>query len=423
MIRGRAYHPQSQGSIEIANGTLKKRLQDCMASSGRKDWAALLLDVAFELNTSSCSVLPGRKTPFDIWFGRQRYWITQEQLLDDDTEDDEDAVADGLEVQSEDGNADTGSTEATEPATAIEATQTVAEEVLIPDDEPEDDADDSSSVSSDGGFDISQHEAQVAEYNMHIHELMKRKGAATAKTFSNFEIATLFVPKKLRLNTEQCRIAVRILNSNSTGYQLLSRHGIIKGRFQGNVLNKITDDLIVDIIGSCVPIQPLMTDKGKPIIRTLAATVRLDHHRPSVAVTQRMGRSKKAPKRKPGKRSRRVQTPEPEFHGFASSPPASPSTSCTSSTLSSPPTLRSTTPDHLSDAPMSTPIRETTRIRRPSSKIQAQMDTMTQPITTTPTNSLLTPRPRGLRAAGKRAASAISELAATLPIPPKRRRK
>ena len=53
MIRGQAYHPQSQGSIERANRTLKARLTSYSASLQRKDWAALLSRVVYRINTTS----------------------------------------------------------------------------------------------------------------------------------------------------------------------------------------------------------------------------------------------------------------------------------------------------------------------------------------------------------------------------------
>lgn len=59
------------------------------------------------------------------------------------------------------------------------------------------------------------HEAVVAENNLRLHEQMRRKGAAKAKSFADNEVATLFIPKKQRLVTEQSRLTVRILNERS----------------------------------------------------------------------------------------------------------------------------------------------------------------------------------------------------------------
>jgi hypothetical protein len=67
------------------------------------------------------------------------------------------------------------------------------------------------------------HEAEVAENNLRLHAQMKRKGAASAKSFEDNEIATLFIPRKLRLATEQPRLTVRIINNNGSGYKLLTR--------------------------------------------------------------------------------------------------------------------------------------------------------------------------------------------------------
>ena len=75
MIRGRPYHPQTQGSIEIANRTFKNRLRAAQTSYRRKDWVGLLLEIAFIINTTTSQALPRGKTLFDIWFGRPRRWL------------------------------------------------------------------------------------------------------------------------------------------------------------------------------------------------------------------------------------------------------------------------------------------------------------------------------------------------------------
>jgi hypothetical protein len=57
MVRGRAYHPQSQGSIAIANRTFKSRLSALQVSTQRRDWAALLTEIAYQLNTTQSRAL------------------------------------------------------------------------------------------------------------------------------------------------------------------------------------------------------------------------------------------------------------------------------------------------------------------------------------------------------------------------------
>lgn len=84
-------------------------------------------------------------------------------------------------------------------------------------------SEDSAAADAESATQLTPHEAEVAENNLRLHEHMRKKGAAKAKSFEANEIATLFIPKKQRLVAEQSRITVRILNENSHGYQLLTR--------------------------------------------------------------------------------------------------------------------------------------------------------------------------------------------------------
>jgi hypothetical protein len=113
MIRGRAYHPQTQGTVERANRTFKRRLSALQAQKGRSNWVALLAELALVINTTTTRALPRHKTPFDVWFGRKPRWITagpmadvddedqdfQDDTDDDDSDDDEDPVLSEIEAR------------------------------------------------------------------------------------------------------------------------------------------------------------------------------------------------------------------------------------------------------------------------------------------------------------------------------------
>ena len=68
MIRGRPYHPQTQGSIERANQTFKKRLRALQRERGfpASHWVELLLELVVIINTTTTRTLLGKKTPFEV---------------------------------------------------------------------------------------------------------------------------------------------------------------------------------------------------------------------------------------------------------------------------------------------------------------------------------------------------------------------
>jgi hypothetical protein len=73
MIRGRPYHPQTQGSVERANQTFKRRLRALQRERGfpASHWVELLSELAVIINTTTTRALPSKKTPFEVWFGRK----------------------------------------------------------------------------------------------------------------------------------------------------------------------------------------------------------------------------------------------------------------------------------------------------------------------------------------------------------------
>lgn len=276
MVRGRAYHPQSQGSIEIANRTFKNRLRSFMTSTGRKDWHRLLNIVAFRINTTQSAALPNRKTPYDVWFGRTRRWVYEPQLDNDETEveesedetapaaEDDAAAPDNQQVIEieDDGEAAVAEVPQTVPTAVVAepaVTQDVEEHSELSDinffageddlaDEEGSTAEQENAIAADdaaaeheevgdmaeeqeeedAGFptELSEIEVEVAANNARLHKAMKAKGNPISKSFMAQELATLFIPTKLRLKTENTRLVVRIIDENCAGYRLLSRQVI-----------------------------------------------------------------------------------------------------------------------------------------------------------------------------------------------------
>jgi hypothetical protein len=52
IVHGRPRHPQSQGLVEQANGTLENMLRSMMVQFNRKDWVSFLPKIMFNLNTN-----------------------------------------------------------------------------------------------------------------------------------------------------------------------------------------------------------------------------------------------------------------------------------------------------------------------------------------------------------------------------------
>lgn len=67
VINGRPRHPQSQGLVERANGTLQQRLGKWREYSGRNDWSYGLRLVVMSMNNSICR--SHKKTPFELVYG------------------------------------------------------------------------------------------------------------------------------------------------------------------------------------------------------------------------------------------------------------------------------------------------------------------------------------------------------------------
>jgi transposase InsO family protein len=77
LINSSPYHPISQGSVEKANGSFKRRLRALRLSSGETGWYYLLPEIARITNTTAHSALPSQVTPYEVFFGRPPRFETQ----------------------------------------------------------------------------------------------------------------------------------------------------------------------------------------------------------------------------------------------------------------------------------------------------------------------------------------------------------
>ena len=90
IINGRAYHPETQGSVERANGTYKQRLRAYIMETGGNNWVESLGDITRVINTTPCSVLPRHTTPYEVFFGRKPRFGSYNPLQSSEGDDDDD---------------------------------------------------------------------------------------------------------------------------------------------------------------------------------------------------------------------------------------------------------------------------------------------------------------------------------------------
>ena len=70
VVNGKSYHPQTQGTVEVANKIFKARLAAVQAEEGTREWLRFLPIIGKVINSTPTSTLPRGITPFEAWFGR-----------------------------------------------------------------------------------------------------------------------------------------------------------------------------------------------------------------------------------------------------------------------------------------------------------------------------------------------------------------
>jgi hypothetical protein len=192
IIRGRAYHPQSQGSIEVANRIFKKRLRAARADTGIQSWIQLLPLIAWVINTTATGALPKGNTPYEVWFGRK----PPTDFLDHKESARRARIAlGGIEGGGEVESDENSSSEGGEDSLFVdeEADQEEAAEEMI----------------------LSELTKRVAEHMRKQRENMVKRANSKALEYDIQEIATLGIPKQYRFGTEMARIPVRVLEKTS----------------------------------------------------------------------------------------------------------------------------------------------------------------------------------------------------------------
>jgi hypothetical protein len=260
IVCSHAYHPQSQGSIEVANRTFKRRLAALQLAHGVQTWVDQLPELALTINTTTSFGLPRNKTPFEVWFGRKPHWIggqpTQPiQLGFFDLDEDEDNSDQDYNSSDQDDN------------------------------------------SGNANLVLTEIETRVAVNNARIHAQMIRKNSGRSKEFNDGDIATLKIPTKLRLKTKAVRLLVWVLEHKNGQYKLQCQHGRLAGRYQGmhflfllpflkliligGELN-VVDNASIEILGSGIRIQP-EKQRNTEVTISFANAVARENNRGSVS--------------------------------------------------------------------------------------------------------------------------------------------
>jgi hypothetical protein len=244
IIRGRSYHPQTQGSVESSNGTFKDRLASTILEIGKKDWIDALPSIAETINTTRPSGLPSHITPYEVWFGRKPIWLGFSARI---------------------------------PTIASSSTATGISAAPVEADDDSDVLPDDDEVDPD--YMLSELHRRVFLHNAKEAGKLARKGGETL-TYEVGQIVLLAIPPKNRLSIEATRLPCRILTVVKGAYTLLSQHGPLKGRHQGSTLRAIQTQ---EDFG--IPMAPL----AKAKLITLPSAVTLANNRKSISAQQKMG--------------------------------------------------------------------------------------------------------------------------------------
>jgi IS30 family transposase len=83
VINGSPYQPATQGSVENANGSFKRRLRAVRMSTSYTGWKDLLSQIMRITNTTNNAALPRYVSPYEVFFGRKPRYETKKADLDE----------------------------------------------------------------------------------------------------------------------------------------------------------------------------------------------------------------------------------------------------------------------------------------------------------------------------------------------------
>jgi hypothetical protein len=191
IINGRAYHPETQGSVERANGTYKQRLRAYIMETGGNNWVELLGDITRVINTTPCSVLPRHTTLYEVFFGRKPRLGSYNSLQS----------SEGGSVTS------TASVPSGDESGELEEMEELEE------------------TDKDFTAIFTALEQRVFHKNSKVNAGYAKRGGISTTRFEMGDIVTLAVEKKRKIVGEPLRLLCRIIGIEGGKYSLLSAIG------------------------------------------------------------------------------------------------------------------------------------------------------------------------------------------------------
>ena len=247
VINGRAYHPETQGSVERANGIYKQRLRAYIMETGGNNWVESLGDITRVINTTPCSVLPRHTTPYEVFFGHKprfcRYNPSQ-----------------SLEDSSVSCAASNPSSDESEELEELEETDKDLTTIFT------------------------ALEQRVFQKNTKVNAGYAKRGGISKTHFEIGDIVTLAVEKIRRVVGEPLRLPCRIIGIEGGKYSLLSAIGWLSGWYTGNQLNETRGAMV----SANIPYSPLGEKR-----MSLSAAFKQLYDRPSINALQGKGKAKK----------------------------------------------------------------------------------------------------------------------------------
>ena len=218
IVYGRPRHPQSQGLVEQANGTVENMIGAAMEQYNTKSWAKLLPKIAYNLNTSKSSTM--KFMPYEIVFNKKPNFGDKKIAFDCDK--------DGNELPCDIASVLTPDKEINEN----EEEEINVEEENIEDEESEEEIDEETDVRKE----LRQNKAKNVEKMIKKHDHKRNKKTREFKVGENVSVK---IPRIDRGGHNFSRISGKVCKVSShkeAWYYVLTIYGLLADRYRASDL-------------------------------------------------------------------------------------------------------------------------------------------------------------------------------------------